>query len=222
MLADVLDTQSSLLAIGVGVAILFVIAGIALWFYRAYERWARRSLERRFADLNLRARPLPGDIVLTYHTYHGFLAWHTEEEHQTAGPPDDIRKLLRRLLRFNLLWGLMTGTLFVLPLAIINYFAQRRSIVRQMASGGSSGLANDDAMLVAQKGHAAPTTSAELTRRRSTFHRVVGWLAAGLCGVFGITAIVMFTRGEVEPAFGGVLISGLLGWVARDWLGKGA
>ena len=75
-------------------------------------------------------------MILTYHTYHGFIAWFTQTPHQVALPPDDARKLLGRLLRFNLMWGLVTyGALFIPPLAILNYFAQRRSIAKQAAHG---------------------------------------------------------------------------------------
>ena len=67
---------------------------------------------------------LPGDVLLTYHTYHGLIVWVTQTRHRVAAPPADARRLLARLLRFNLSWGLLTyAVLFVVPLAILNYWA---------------------------------------------------------------------------------------------------
>lgn len=113
-------------------AIIVGLFAFAFFLFRGYEYLARRALVRRYNGLDVHAVPQAGDVILTYHTYHGFIAWFTQTPHQVALPPDDARKLLGRLLRFNLTWGLVTyGALFIPPLALFNYFSQRRSIDEQ-------------------------------------------------------------------------------------------
>ena len=73
-----------------------------------------------------------GDVSFVYHTYRGFLIWAVQEEHRVIAPPDDALILLKRLLRFNLTWGMMSyGMLFIPLLASAAYFAQKRSIKQQ-------------------------------------------------------------------------------------------
>ena len=124
-------------AIVIDIVIFVGLVGFALCLFRGVEYFARRSLERTYFDLAIHPDPMPDDVTLTYHTYHGFIAWFTQTRHQVALPPEDARILLGRLLRFNLSWGLLTyGALFIPPLAILNYFSQRRSIAAQAATGG--------------------------------------------------------------------------------------
>lgn len=91
-----------------GIALLVTIIAVGFACFRGYERLARRSLERKYSDLQPRAQPNEGDVVLSYHTYHGLLVWFTQTPHQVILPPNDARQLLGRLLRFNLTWGLVT------------------------------------------------------------------------------------------------------------------
>jgi hypothetical protein len=135
----ILAEDSPVLVIAV-TAVVFLVLGVgALYFFRGYEHFARKSLDRRYAGLSFHSEPQPGDVIVTYHTYHGFLAWFTQVSHSAVLPPDDARKLLGRLLRFNLTWGLVTpGALFIPPLSVINYFVQRSSIAHQEAFGGVS------------------------------------------------------------------------------------
>ncbi|MFQ5462582.1 MAG: hypothetical protein ACE5E5_08145 [Phycisphaerae bacterium] len=135
-----LPTEFQLFVILVASAVVVGLGVLALWFFRRYEGFALESLKRRYADVEVHSDPLSGDVILTYHTYHGFVAWFTQIRHHVALPPDDARKLLGHLLRFNFKWGLVTyGAAFVPPLAILSYFAQRRSIAKQVASSGSNG-----------------------------------------------------------------------------------
>ncbi len=218
----ILADQIPVLAIVVGVAILICLVVGALFLFRGYEHLARRSLERKYADLPIHADPKPGDVILTYHTYHGFIAWITQTPHHVALPPEDARKLLGRFLRFNFTWGLVTyGALFIPPLAILNYFAQLRSIAHQEAAGGipvsvvqSADTANDNVS------DSADVPNDEMIESPSLFRRFVGWIAACLCVMFGVSIVVCLATGEFEGAIGGVVITALLGWVARDWLGK--
>lgn len=129
-----LSSQIPLFAIIIGIAVFVGLVVLGLFFFRRHEHLALRSLERRYADLEIHSDPRVGDVILTYQTYHGFLVWFTQTSHHVALRPDDARKLLGRLLRFNLKWGLVTyGAVFVPPLAILNYLAQRRSIAKQEA-----------------------------------------------------------------------------------------
>ncbi len=136
------QSPTPLVLIGVILLTIALFGGlglIVLYGFRGFESLARRSLQRRYSGLQVHAEPQPGDVLITYHTYHGFVAWFTQTPHQVALPPDDARTLLGRLLRFNLQWGLVTyGALFIPPLAILNYLGQRRSIARQEANGGYS------------------------------------------------------------------------------------
>lgn len=138
-----LSTEFQLFVILIGSAMVIGLGVLALWFYRRHEDLALRSLSRKYADLKIHSDPRVGDVILAYYTYHGFLVWFTQTPHHVALPPDDARRLLGRLLRFNLKWGLLTyGAAFVPPLAILNYFAQRRSIAKQEANGGIKDLPN--------------------------------------------------------------------------------
>ena len=200
------------LAIVLGVAACVGLVIFALLLFRGYEHLARRSLERRYAGLSIHAIPRTGDVVLTYHTYHGFIAWFTQTPHHVVLPPDDARILLGRLLRFNLTWGLVTcGVVFVLPLAVLNYLGQRRSVCEQEASG--SFPASETTSPVDAPDH-------ETDESASAFHRVVGWIAAGLCAVFAVSVVACLFTGEFEGAVGGAIASVVLGATARSWLVK--
>ncbi len=215
----ILADQTPALTIVVGITILIGLGIGALYLFRGYEHLARRSLERKYADLAVHPEPQAGDVVLIYHTYHGLVAWFTLTPHHVALPPEDARELLSRLLRFNLTWGLVTyGALFIPPLAILNYFAQRRSIAAQQATGGVPPSINRRADAVVCEFPAA--ADPEIATSPSAFHRFVGWIAAGLCVIFGISVLVCVVTGEFESAIGGVMVTALLGWLARDWRGN--
>jgi hypothetical protein len=117
------------------VAGVFVLIGaLALFIYRGYEALARRALKRIYADFRLSESRRGGDVAVVFHTYHGLVAWFTQTEHRVFVPEADARRLLNRLLRFNVTWGLFTwGALFVPPISLYNYTVQRRSIARQVA-----------------------------------------------------------------------------------------
>jgi hypothetical protein len=209
------------LPVVIGIACVIVLGVGALYLFRGYERLARRSLERRYAGLQLHEAPVSGDVIVTYHTYHGFIAWFTQIPHEVALPPNDARKLLGRLLRFNLMWGLVTyGALFIPPLSIISYFAQRRSIDEQEAGGGVAVGAGTDIPLE-EVATSERVSNEDGVAAPSLFHRVVGWTAAFLCGVFVINAVVCLLRAEFGIAIGSTVFALLVRWAARDWLGKG-
>ncbi len=126
------DAPQLVLMIALMIAILGGLVAAAVLLVCGYDWFGRRSLQRLYDGLQIHEVPQSGDVVLTYHTYHGLLIWFTETTHRVTLPAVDARTLLGRLLRFNLTYGWFTyGALFVPPLAVLNYFAQRRSIAAQ-------------------------------------------------------------------------------------------
>lgn len=206
-----------------GIAVLVALAVFALILFRSFERFALRSLERKYTGLQVHETPAAGDVTLTYHTYHGFIAWFTQTPHHVSMPPDDARVLLGRLLRFNLTWGLLTyGILFIPPLALWNYFAQRRSISSQEAghtlAATVAPAASDD---MAQDPYASPQTAAAVGGpTRSLFHTAIGWICAALCLLFAITTVACLVDADFEAASGGLFATVILGLTARTWIGK--
>ena len=97
--------------------------------------FALRPLQRRFEGIELHDALKPGDVYFVYHTYRGLLLWFTMSEHHVSAPAADAQRLLRRLLWFNLTWGMLSyGMIFIPLLAIGNYFSQKRAIRDQMAA----------------------------------------------------------------------------------------
>lgn len=116
-----------LVLIGVPV---FVITG-------AHKRIGLKSLQRCFNGIDLHDKPQLGDVIASYHTYRGLLLWTIQEEHRLIGCRTDVEALLGRLLRFNLIWGLLSyGMLFIPFLALGNYHSQLSSIRRQQETTG--------------------------------------------------------------------------------------
>lgn len=120
--------------------ILFVVVAVPLTFIGVpifvlmggIQKFALRPLQRCFASCDLHPCLKPGDVSFVYHTYRGFLLWSVQDEHRVFASPADAKILLKRLLRFNLTWGLLGyGFLFIAPLAVLNYYAQKRSIAEQ-------------------------------------------------------------------------------------------
>jgi hypothetical protein len=217
------NQNETLIAILGGIAVFVALGAFALVLFRSYERLARRSLGRKYAGLQIHEVPVAGDVTLTYHTYHGFIAWVAQTPHYVSLPPDHARILLGRLFRFNLTWGLLTyGALFIPPLAVWNYFTQRRSISSQEAENAiGANAAPATSGDVEGNPCASPQTAAANTApSRSVFHEAIGWTCAVLCLIFGITTVVCFVRAEFEPAIGGLFATAVLGCTSWTWIGK--
>jgi hypothetical protein len=196
-------------AIAGGIVLLVMLGAFALWLFRGYEGMARAALKRAFEDLDIHAAVAPRDVVLKYHTYHGFLAWGTETAHTVILPPEDARKLLGRLLRFNLSWGLAAhGGILVPPLAVGNYIAQRRSITRQERAAALAPAGSTAAAMEVLKGCDRP----------SLFRRVIAWLMLCLCVLFAISGVYFLATRRFDAGLGGGFLALLLGWLARSWL----
>jgi hypothetical protein len=197
----------------IAIVIIVIAAGgigaVLLRLVRGYEQSALRALKRAYDGFEVRQQPARGDVVIEYHTYHGVIAWVTQSPHQVALPPEQARELLARLLRFNLTWGMTSkGFLFIPFLAIGTYLAQRRSISRQEARAAFALLGDlDDAPKVLAQG-----------RRPSLMRRIFGGLMALMAATFGICGAIWLATGQLEAGGGGVILAGLLAWVACDWL----
>src|SRR5262245_938066 len=124
-----------LLIIFVLIATPLVLIAVPVYLLSGGLRsFAARPLRRCFEGIDIHEQPQPGDVQIVYHTYRGLLLWGIQTEHRVTAPPNDAEKLLKRLLRFNLTWGMLShGCLFIPFLATSNYLAQRRSIERQVA-----------------------------------------------------------------------------------------
>jgi hypothetical protein len=115
----------------IGVLMMFAIP-IYILFFGGVENFAERPLQRCFRGIQLKNSPSSGDVTFVYHTYRGFLLWFIQDEHCVCASADDAEKLLKRLLRFNLTWGMLSyGMLFVPLIAYGNYAAQMRSLRQQ-------------------------------------------------------------------------------------------
>jgi hypothetical protein len=163
-------------------AVLTGVVGFAWILYRVYEALVRRALHKRYADLEVRVIPQSGDVVLRYHTYHGIFVWFTPTVHHVALSPQNAHKLLGRLLRFNLTWGLVSyARLFIPPLAIWNYFAQLRSIAMQegegrMATAKSEIIPESTRIEDLPVGQVAPSTKISLPDEMETGGPTSEWL----------------------------------------------
>lgn len=137
----------------VGVLLVLVVFPLYLLF-GGLRTFALKPLRRCFDGIRLHESPEPGDVLLVYHTYRGLLLWVTQDMHRVFAPVADAERLLGRLLRFNLTWGMLSyGLLFIPFLAAGSYYAQHRSIREQ--SSGIRQVADDWVSEAAEPG-AAP------------------------------------------------------------------
>jgi hypothetical protein len=150
----------------IGLAIVFAVVflsgmiGLTAMSFFGYRTLASRSLRRKFNGLTIHFVPEAGDVRITYYTYHGFVAWFSQTEHRLTLPPPDARILLGRLLRFNLTWGLWAaGSPLLLPLAVANYFVQRRSVSRQETANAITAAQVVGFEISIKPIEAAPTTA---------------------------------------------------------------
>jgi hypothetical protein len=125
--------QDRLLILFVFIAFALAIAvPIYLFLFGGARKFALRPLERCFQGIRLKQSASAGDVAFVYHTYRGLLFWFTQTEHRVVAPREDAEKLLKRLLRFNLTWGMLSyGMVFIPFVSYGNYLAQRRSVRHQ-------------------------------------------------------------------------------------------
>jgi hypothetical protein len=115
----------------IGVPLLLIVFPLYLLF-GGLRTFALRPMQRCFDGIRLHKSPMAGDVRFVYHTYRGLLFWVKQDEHRVIAPAEDAERLLGRLLRFNLTWGMLSyGMVFIPFLAVGNYNAQRKSIRQQ-------------------------------------------------------------------------------------------
>lgn len=94
-----------LLVGGLVLLIVFVLP-FYLVFGGGMAKFAIGPLRRRFRGLALRELAAAGDVLFVYHTYRGLLIWVTQDRHVVHAPFSDAETVLKRLLMFNLTWGM--------------------------------------------------------------------------------------------------------------------
>ena len=204
------------------VAALIVSSGFAalffgaLYFYRGYEWFAKRSLRKAYLGIALHDPPEPGDVLISYETHHGFVAWSTSIPHIVAASPEDARILLGRLLRYNLRFGWIAHAgIFIVPLAISNYRAQLQSISRQESESQFACLQPDAPPIPAK------TPDLAAFRRKETspspLLQVVGYGAAVMAPIFAIQAIVGLCLLNYAMAMGSIICAAGAVFVAEGF-----
>lgn len=120
-----------MLVLRISIPLLLVVFPLYL-LLGGLRTFALRPLSRCFEGIDLHESLEPNDVRFVYHTYRGLLLWVTQEGHRGYASTEDAKKLLGRLLRFNLTWGMLSyGLLFVPFLAVGSYYSQRWSIREQ-------------------------------------------------------------------------------------------
>lgn len=129
---------SNAVAIAIAVVALVSIAALGALILKGYRRFmaaAERSLSRAFEGTTPCSARAPGLVEVVFHTYCGLLAFTHQREHRFWATPEDARRILARLHRFNLTWGLLArGALLIPFFSLGNYWAQRSRIASQESS----------------------------------------------------------------------------------------
>lgn len=222
-----MDALFVFIAVAAALVVALTMAAACLWGITALQRRAANSLANIYAGLDLQAVQRPGDVVLLYHTYHGFLVFVVMTPHYATLPYADARRLLRRLLWFNCTWGLLAYCGLIIPvIGAINYLLQRRSIALQFAAHEHNKAAVKMPLPAEESNpYAASATIATSRVPRapqvegpsapSAIFRVGGALLIGiaLLSLFGcLVAAIVERTFEPLKALGGVAIIGALGW----------
>jgi hypothetical protein len=123
------------------VAVFFGVVGVlTVWVYRRVGRGSNRGRADAFEGVEIFDEPGPGRVGVRFHTYHGMFVHSEQVEHAFFASPEDARRILSRLHRINLTWGLTARGIVIAPiLSIMNYAIQRKRIAKQEArmTGGA-------------------------------------------------------------------------------------
>lgn len=220
--------------------LIFVAPALVIW---QMLRDPRKTFRRCYAGLSIRETPQPGDVFFEFHTYDGVVVYVRQTPHAGFGTYDDVREVLRRLHRFNLVHGLICpGAIFIPLLSIGNYRGQLSAIRRQCDQGGYVCVAANPNITTSTNmcpmcSEVVPTGSATcsacgevlkaappLVIRPSwvsrVFYRTFGGLAWFLCGVFmvgGVGASFMaISEKKYGEAVAAPVISVIIGLVIRS------
>ena len=127
-----IETLSIALFVAGFLAAFGLVVYAILKFNRWYRRRAEASLERIYRDVGVPTDPSKGDVTVVFHTYHGFIAYFVQQEHNLRLPPEMAELLLKRLHGYNLRWGwLARGSVFIPILSYFNYRSQLGKVRRQ-------------------------------------------------------------------------------------------
>ncbi|MHC2068605.1 hypothetical protein ACYFX5_14160 [Bremerella sp. T1] len=119
--------------------VIYFLWSVYLYFTKGIDQIGVEPLKRCFEGLELHETQQSGDVSFVYHTYRGLLFCTIQEEHHVFADPETAKTLLKRLLRYNLTWGMRTNAVVFIPiLAVGNYFAQKGAIARQAKQLASS------------------------------------------------------------------------------------
>jgi hypothetical protein len=119
------------------IAIVLIVFIFPVWLVLlgGHRKFLFKTLGRCFDGIELHEFAVPGDVSFIYHTYRGLLIWFTQMEHRIVAPREDAERLLKRLLRFNLTWGMLSyGAIFIPFVVYGNYRTQLKSIGKQAAA----------------------------------------------------------------------------------------
>jgi hypothetical protein len=167
---------------------LFVIACIVLAI-RQLRMPFERKFRRAYAGLRISDTQEPGMVLLQFHTYDGFLAWFTQTSHVVFAPPDDARKLLRRLVRHNLTWGMLSAGNFFVPL--LTYFNRRAQL--QSVEVQEQAMREGNTMFAAAAAPPATEFADAVREKPSVVMRVAGYFMVffALCCVIASVSLAI-------------------------------
>lgn len=193
-IADLIKLLIAIAVVTTSFGLLGLLIASIIYGLRRYDISAQQTLERQYDDLEIHEVPMPGDVHVVYHTYHGIFGKFTQTRHLATLPPDDARELLRRLFQFNLTRHGFSPWMCLL--CYLNYVAQRRSISRQEVIGG---------------------TPPVYVQRPSAAYRFLGLIFAILSFVLAISVVLIVLSGEFEKLPAGVLVTAVTAWISRKF-----
>jgi hypothetical protein len=116
--------------------LIVIVVGFPTAVYLLFRAICRPKMQGKFTrvyeGITVARQPFPGAVHVVFHTYHGFLIYAHQVEHNVWAMPKDALLLLRRLHRFNVTHGFFAyGALFIPILSWFNYRSQVGQIERQ-------------------------------------------------------------------------------------------
>ena len=195
-----------------------IVPGIYL-VVRAFLRTPEQKFRRVYDGISFDSTPAPNTVFIRFHTYDGFLVWFTQTTHTGYTTPESARVLLRRLDRYNIIYGQFAAGALIIPiLSYFNYLAQLRSVAAQEAELDAGVVQRALSGEVGTGGPQMSPRALAVTPQKSKFRVAIGWLAATLCLVFAVCTVTFLVQRKYEETVGGIIACVLFGSVARDWL----
>ena len=128
------DFLEKAFVLGMLAVVFIILIGVPILAIRIRRPKPEKKFRKVFDGVEFNNANGPGLVELRYHTYDGILMWFVQTEHHIYLKPNDAREVLRRMLRYNLSWGLLAAGGLLVPLvAIPSYFGQKKTIASQEA-----------------------------------------------------------------------------------------